>query len=385
MLTADRAGSEYLERSCVNARDLGGKVEALGAWEDVRRVFGAGVGRGVGEMGYVNWSSGWVDAGGAMKRVMALVVAMARERNIGRMGEGEGRVVFKRAKATNLLFDKCADEQRSVKGACLDTNEDIAADLTILAAGACSGALLDLSDRAEARGQVLTYVSLSPVEARSLNQMPVLLNLSSGLFIVPPARDPASGEWVLKVARHAYGYKNPTPVSPEGKPFTTSLPSSSSSTLFSHIIIPPEGEQACRTFLRHAIPWLGERPFCAKRLCWYTDTPTGDFLVTYHPYLKNCFLATGGSGHAFKFLPVIGEKVVMALEGVLEGELEALWGWREGDVRGGFEGCEDGSRGGGRGMVLREEMERGMVLREEMERGMGMGRGKGEGEGKSML
>ena len=59
----------------------------------------------------------------------------------------------------------------------------------------------------------------------------------------------------------------------------------------------------------------------------WNSRPTCDFIVTYHPEQKNLFLATGGSGHGFKFLPVIGEKIVDAIEGKLESEFARLWKW----------------------------------------------------------
>ena len=77
--------------------------------------------------------------------------------------------------------------------------------------------------------------------------------------------------------------------------------------------------------------------------------------MDYHPDLQGLFLATGGSGHAFKFLPILGEKVVEALEGRLEEDLKASWTWP--DEREVFEGTEDGSRGGDRG-ILDDELRR---------------------------
>lgn len=57
---------------------------------------------------------------------------------------------------------------------------------------------------------------------------------------------------------------------------------------------------------------------------------------------------------------MIGEKIVDALEGRLEAELRELWRWREEAVDG-FETAEDGSRGGRRGMVLQDEVDKGML------------------------
>lgn len=80
------------------------------------------------------------------------------------------------------------------------------------------------------------------------------------------------------------------------------------------------------------------------------------------------FLATGGSGHGFKFFPVIGDKIVAAIENRLEPELAEVWRWRSEEellevIRQGGNGdefiaCEDGSRAGRKGLVLEEEMNR---------------------------
>lgn len=276
-----------------------------------------------------------------MEEVMGMVIQRARERK---------GVVFQRGKARRLLVRTAGDDvkgKRKVIGAELEDGTQLLADLTILAAGAWSGALLDLRGRAEARGQVVAYVPISPSEKEALAKVPVLLNLSTGMFIIPPVYDPIARSWVTKVARHSYGYGNPTTViSPEGERITTSLPAAQFSP------IPPEGEKACRDFLRSSIPWLGSRAFSGTRICWYTDTPTGDFLIDYHPQYEGLFLATGGSGHGFKFLPVLGDKIVAAVERRLEEELAGLWRWKERESVEGFEGTEDGSRGRGGRMDL---------------------------------
>jgi sarcosine oxidase/L-pipecolate oxidase len=334
-LTADHSGSEYVNKARENAKSLGCHVQTLNSREEICKLLGTG-GTG-GESGYVNWGSGWADNARAMEGVMAMVIKRARER---------GRVIFRRAKVRQLLFEK--GNQNRVLGARLEDGDAILADLTVVAAGAWSGALVDLSGRAEARGQVMAYVPITEQEKAKLDEKPVLLNLSTGMFVIPPVQNAHTGEWFLKIARHSYGYANPTRVSPEGTPITTSLPNPK------YTPIPAEGLRACRAFLQQTIPWLGDRAFSSTRICWYTDTPTGDFLISYHPvYNDSLFLATGGSGHGFKFLPVLGGKIVAAIEGVLEEELAALWGWR-GKVEM-FAGTEEGSRGGERGVVLEEE------------------------------
>jgi sarcosine oxidase/L-pipecolate oxidase len=86
--------------------------------------------------------------------------------------------------------------------------------------------------------------------------------------------------------------------------------------------------------------------------------------MTYHPRHKNLFVATGGSGHGFKFFPVIGDKIVDALQGKLDPQLAEIWRWRtdeelQQETAGEeFLGCDDGSRAGRKGMILDEEAKR---------------------------
>ena len=61
-------------------------------------------------------------------------------------------------------------------------------------------------------------------------------------------------------------------------------------------------------------------------------------------------MATGGSGHGFKFLPVLGEKIVEVLEG-RGGEWEGKWAWKSKEGEGDAE-VRDGERGGEKGMYL---------------------------------
>ena len=84
-------------------------------------------------------------------------------------------------------------------------------------------------------------------------------------------------------------------------------------------------------------------------------------MIDYHPRHPGLFLATGGSGHGFKFLPVIGDKIVDAIEGLLHPELQEMWSWRKEAVKN-FLGTEDGSRRGKKGMLLDQEMNRGGIL-----------------------
>ncbi|KAH0604341.1 uncharacterized protein H6S33_006718 [Morchella sextelata] len=299
--------SDYVAKSMRNVVALfgAGKIRPLTDTAAIREA--CGTGGSTGESGYVNRVSGWADAEAGMRYLRAQV-------------ERSGRVEFVVGEVVGLLGGGV------VEGVVLKDGRVLKAELTVLAAGAWSPGLVDLGGRAVPTGQVVGYVDLTEEEQRRYENMPVILNFTTGLFVLPPRGR------VLKVACHALGYTSASgPVTGRG--------------------IPKDGEDELRSAVAEMVPGLAGRALARTRLCWYTDTPTGDFLVCHHPERRGLFLCTGGSGHAYKFLPVLGREVVDVLEGVEGARFEARWGWRERvwEVVTG-----DGSRGGA-GQVALEE------------------------------
>lgn len=61
------------------------------------------------------------------------------------------------------------------------------------------------------------------------------------------------------------------------------------------------------------------------RMCWYSDTPDSDFVMDFAPGYKSLLIASGGAGHGFKFLPVLGELIHARLENRLAPHLTHKW------------------------------------------------------------
>lgn len=74
--------------------------------------------------------------------------------------------------------------------------------------------------------------------------------------------------------------------------------------------IPAEAMRVIRTFVAENMPDLLELDLSNCRLCWYTDSVDNSFLIDYVPGTEGLVVASGGSGHGFKFLPVLGEHIV---------------------------------------------------------------------------
>lgn len=338
-------GLAYAKKSWVNAMALAHKEgRPLSSIRVLKNPWSVGMVSGTGGefayWGYLNTASGWADAEASMKWYYERVTAT-------------GRVTFVNGTAESLETD---ESLRRVTGARLKDGSTLSADLVVVAAGAWTPTLVDLSTQAVATGQILGYMDITEEEQKRLEKVPVMLNVSTGLFVIPPRNR------VLKIARHAYGYLNPKPVS---KP-PLGVPGSTTPELISQpythlddagLSIPADAEKVLRDGLQKIIPWpeLQDRPFSRTRLCWYTDTETGDWIIDYHPYWQGLFVATGGSGHAFKFLPVIGDKVVDTITGTCPEELRRKWKWRSSNTTE-IIATEDGSRGGQPGLTLEDAM-----------------------------
>jgi sarcosine oxidase len=68
----------------------------------------------------------------------------------------------------------------------------------------------------------------------------------------------------------------------------------------------PGDEETFRPCLREFLP-SADGPLLALRVCLYTNSPDGHFILDHHPQHERVVLAAGFSGHGFKFATVIGE------------------------------------------------------------------------------
>ena len=73
-----------------------------------------------------------------------------------------------------------------------------------------------------------------------------------------------------------------------------------------------------RAFLSETLPALADAPVVYTRLCMYADTQDEDFWIARDPARDGLTVASGGSGHGFKFAPVLGGIVADVVEGVAQ-------------------------------------------------------------------
>ncbi|MGK0357936.1 MAG: glycine/D-amino acid oxidase-like deaminating enzyme [Bradymonadia bacterium] len=89
--------------------------------------------------------------------------------------------------------------------------------------------------------------------------------------------------------------------------------------------VPLELKARLRSFLSDALPALADAPIANTHSCAYSDMFDGHFLIDRHPDRPGVIVASGGSGHGFKFTPLIGEWVASLLDG---GDPIPRFAWR---------------------------------------------------------
>lgn len=259
--------------------------------------------------GYRNLSNGFIDAELSMK------------------------AYYERAKTFNNIkftFNEVDSLQyypgtKKFKSVLLKNGKSFSSDLVIIAAGAWSGKLVNLQNICTMSAIEVGWFKLTPEECEKWKNMSITTNLSTGINLFPPYK----GE--TKVLRRSPGYKNtiqienPNPT--ESNKITISYPRTTISNPSDWM--PEEAENIIRENLKEIMPPLYKRPFDRTKLCWLTQTPSANFLIDYHPECENVLLATGGSAHAWKFVPILGDKIVDFMEGNLDPKLVEMWSWNE--------------------------------------------------------
>ncbi|KAF2009053.1 FAD-dependent oxidoreductase [Aaosphaeria arxii CBS 175.79] len=227
-------------------------------------------------VGYSNAAAGWADAA----KGVALFRNLCIERGISFISGAQGTV-------TGLEKDASSGRITAVK---TKSGHNVTGQHFILATGAWTSSLVPMYNSALTTGQVLAFTKLTPEEVKRLKDLPIYINFDSGWFCFPPHEDTA----YLKCAIHGWGYTRTEPNVGEASKSLSTPPTAPRSARPN--FAPEDGIKRLRDGLREILPDIAARPFDRTAVCWYTDTPTGDFIFDFHPDHSNLFLATGGSG-----------------------------------------------------------------------------------------
>jgi sarcosine oxidase / L-pipecolate oxidase len=189
-------------------------------------------------------------------------------------------------------FGSLLEHGSRVGGVRTTAGTEISADAVVVCAGAWTPTLLPwLSDRLHAVAQpVLLFGVSDPTAFSGASFPPWTADIAgSGWYGFPALADGR-----LKVGHHGPG----VPIHPDARGEVSR-----------------EHVSRARAFLGEALPALARAPLVEQRVCLYCDSPDGDFLIDVDPDREGLVVASGGSGHAFKFAPMLGALVADAVEG----------------------------------------------------------------------
>ena len=119
---------------------------------------------------------------------------------------------------------------------------------------------------------------------------------------------PMLREGIVKVSRHGVG--------------VTLHPEHDERTVYE------EDYAELRIFLEDTFPSLLDAEVTYTRRCLYNDTLDEHFWIDHHPEKDGLSVATGGSGHGFKFGPVLGDLIADVIEDK-PNEWADLFRWRD--------------------------------------------------------
>ncbi|KAI1863399.1 uncharacterized protein JN550_009510 [Neoarthrinium moseri] len=154
---------------------------------------------------------------------------------------------------------------------------------------------------------------------------------------------PITEQGVLKIGYRKTKYTNYQDI--DGR--RISVPKTAHVTDDKEANIPLEALEAAKDIISSNMPELTELGISSTKLCWYTDSIDNSFVVDFVPGKPRVAICSGGSGHGFKFLPILGREVVKILEGNGKQTVYgSMWQWRDSNnkIRNGLEEGEQGPR-----------------------------------------
>ena len=266
--TMAEGGFEY--ESWRVLRERGYEPERIGG-EDLARHCPAWLGGRYGD-GYISARGGWAESAAVVAHLLELCEAAGVQIRLD-------------------PFESLLEGGSRVSGVETASGDSVEAKHVVVCAGAWTPTLLPwLSDVLATTGQPVLHFRVDDPDAfRGEHFLPFAADIArSGWYGFPALADGR-----VKVAHHALGRR----IDPNDR----------GSVGDDHVA-------RTRDFLAQAIPALADAPVVGSRICMYCDSFDGDLWIDHDPQRQGLVVASGGSGHAFKFAPVLGPLIADVLE-----------------------------------------------------------------------
>lgn len=235
--------------------------------------------------GFYHAKGGYAESG----RVVGALIQDARAAGVRVLAGREAVALVERRGRVVGLIDQRGEEHQAAE--------------VLVAAGAWTGKLLGLGDAIRATGHPVFHLRPRDPSLFAAERFPVFTAdiARTGYYGFPVNRD-----GVVKIGHHGPG----VPIDPDA-------PRSVSETQLADF----------RAFLAETFPALLDAEVTYTRLCLYADSQDGDFWMARDPDRPSLTVASGDSGHGFKFAPVLGELIADAVE-TKPNPLLARFRWR---------------------------------------------------------
>ncbi len=235
----------------------------------------------------------------------------------------------------SLVKGKCSKRGSKAEGIVTTDGKEHRSDLVVAAAGPWTASLVpELNHRIQASLANIVYFII-PKDRQDLidkySQYPHIqwkttssefdqihghAPLEGGFAFFPPSRK----EGILKLNLRQRRYRNPVKFNGQ----YVSVP-----VTFGNDRLPKSVIKEAKDTILAIAPDVAKAKGLkiVSKLLWYTDAINSDFVLDYVPSVTNLLVATGGSSHGFKFLPVLGETIVDRLNNV-HNEYTELFRWK---------------------------------------------------------
>jgi len=262
-----------------------------------------------GFRGIFDRNAGWVDAA----RALEVVGRDCQARGVRFVVGSKGTV------KSLIRRDHHGRPSNHVSGLLMEDGSVFHADKIVLCVGAYTESLIDMEGQVTAVAYSTSHIALTPPELKKYQNMPVIMVEGLG-YAFPPDQN---GH--IKICDLHVGH--PWKQSILGRPHPISVPRDAA--YHETDTLPNEDVSETRKFIDYCLPQFAGRAFDKTAMCWDTEAFDYGWIISPHPSSPNSlFLATAGSGHAFKNLPNLGKYVADCLEGCLSPPLREAWRWR---------------------------------------------------------
>jgi glycine/D-amino acid oxidase-like deaminating enzyme len=297
----------------------GHKIETLATTSDFRKRFPAWK---HDRVGYFNPVAGWARSGRVVEHLNRVAIASGVNIQYGSMN----RLLLKPLSVAPVPSATSPGATSICEGIVTKDGQEIRAKTVIVAAGASTPMIVpQVSHMMWPTAQPVFHFEIEDPSQFPVEQFPVFFSsiAQTGFYGFPIIEEelshklaprkalvagPSSSEYLspakpqfrIKIGQHGPGWK------------LDAINDDSLSKLWAQV--EAIEEKKIRNWLSAALPQISKARIVYNRLCIYCDTFDGDFLIDHIPEVSGLVVASGGSGHGFKFAPVLGSIIADVVE-----------------------------------------------------------------------